>query len=61
MVGREAYQVEKGSDRQLAVEAMTIVGVREANFAANTLWQGCPSGGLWLLPGRVFLVTPCVC
>ena len=47
MVGREACQVEKSSDRQLAVEAMTIFGVSEANFAANSLWQGCPSGGSW--------------
>ena len=47
MVGREACQVEKRSDRQLYVEAMTIVGVGEANFVANSLWQGCLSGGSW--------------
>ena len=61
MVGREACQVEQGSDRQLAVEAMTIFGVSEANSAANSLWQGCPSGGSWTVtwPG-VFGDSSCL-
>ena len=61
MVGREACQVEKGSNRQLAVEAMTIFGVSEANFAANSLWQGCPRGGSWAVtwPG-VFGDSSCL-
>ena len=61
MVGREAYQVEKNSDCQLSVEAMTIFGVSEANFAANSLGQGCPSGGLWAVtwPG-VFGDSSCL-